>query len=294
MQRDGGIDRCLMRVSVEQRSKVLDLESFKRALKHLDIAGDSRTPVNAAAVFDLAESRREGGITLRELGAALRSLAAGEMVPLPDDLRDAQAREQVRWEMAPFRRGAGDLRRTIRQGPPEDDIKNHRLPPQADPKKPATYLSDSMTHLLAETEAAKSRPSERYTMSPFSPVAMISNPALRKDVLAAADRVAQKTAPVDLDLEAAKREAAYLRSQEVLHAPCAKSHSNFRHFLNELPPDQTKPLQDSIHSYYQEAGKLADKDCRMLRGTLKVFPHHKKQAKLLGHIAQLDREDRIL
>jgi len=65
-------------------------------------------------LFCLLENRRTGGVNLSEIAVALRNVASGDLVPLTDEQRDHRASQQIHWQLAPFRKGASDLRGALR------------------------------------------------------------------------------------------------------------------------------------------------------------------------------------
>jgi hypothetical protein len=70
--------------------------------------------INASDVWDLVESRRHGGVCIDELIAALNSGSTGSQMRLSSRQRDQRARQQVKWQLAPFRRNAEELRGELR------------------------------------------------------------------------------------------------------------------------------------------------------------------------------------
>mmetsp|Transcript_41593 Transcript_41593/g.77416 ORF Transcript_41593/g.77416 Transcript_41593/m.77416 type:complete len:923 (-) Transcript_41593:91-2859(-) len=120
---------------------VMDLKTFKKMLEDLKLD----TGVNVEAVFYLVESRRDGGLALGELFAALHSGAPGMQMPLPPEQRDAKARQQVKWQMAPFHRNAGELRSSVRQKP-DGDAEPPRVLPMGLVNDPRSYVTSSSLH----------------------------------------------------------------------------------------------------------------------------------------------------
>eukprot|EP00929_Paragymnodinium_shiwhaense_P119591 TRINITY_DN91499_c0_g1_i1.p1 TRINITY_DN91499_c0_g1~~TRINITY_DN91499_c0_g1_i1.p1 ORF type:complete len:951 (-),score=225.89 TRINITY_DN91499_c0_g1_i1:56-2764(-) len=97
-------------LSAEKRDRILDLEAFESILKGVGVPEG----INVAEVFGLVECRNRGGVSINELLSALQSAGAGGLVPLSSDQADARARQQVRYQMAPFKKCAGELRTELR------------------------------------------------------------------------------------------------------------------------------------------------------------------------------------
>jgi len=95
----------------ELQDLVLDIAGFQELLEALDLASG----IDVLAVFDIVESRREGGVSVSEIVSALQSAMPGVHLPLPPEQRDARARHHIRCQMAPFHRSATELRVQMRQ-----------------------------------------------------------------------------------------------------------------------------------------------------------------------------------
>merc|ERR1712203_342088 len=101
----------------------MDANMLRDVLEELNLA----TGIKVEAVVDLVEPHREGGLTLSELIAALQSAAPGVQVRLPSRERDTRARQQVRWQMAPFHKSTIELRAHIREKAPTDQDDRHTI-----------------------------------------------------------------------------------------------------------------------------------------------------------------------
>lgn len=104
----GGIPEAFASLRPEQREASLEYHQLKKILEDIRIwdegTGDLRL------IMDIVECTRDGGTSIGELMAALQAGQSGTQVRLPAEQRDAKVRQQVKWQMAPFRRCASDLR----------------------------------------------------------------------------------------------------------------------------------------------------------------------------------------
>jgi len=108
----GDVADAFKHVPQERREITLDYQGFAQLLiEDVGICGET---VDTSAIFSLLESRRDGGVTVSEIIAALKCATPGSQVPLSSDQRKARARQQIKWQLAPFRRTAGELRGELR------------------------------------------------------------------------------------------------------------------------------------------------------------------------------------
>jgi len=129
-------------------------------LEELNLSGG----VNVEAVMDLVEPHRNGGVTVGELIAALQSAAPGGVVALPPEERDARARQQIRWQMAPFHRSATEFRSHVRQKLFSDDDED-----KASVKAPSNYQrSESKDTALPISPPRKAKEGHKSKASPGS------------------------------------------------------------------------------------------------------------------------------
>eukprot|EP00929_Paragymnodinium_shiwhaense_P014438 TRINITY_DN122343_c0_g1_i1.p1 TRINITY_DN122343_c0_g1~~TRINITY_DN122343_c0_g1_i1.p1 ORF type:complete len:960 (+),score=267.65 TRINITY_DN122343_c0_g1_i1:83-2962(+) len=107
----GSVAEAFKRLSQEQREQIMDLKQVEALMKDLGVASGFRIK----DIFSLLESRKEGGLTVAELLAALQSCASGSQVPLTAEQRDAKAKQSVKWTLAPFQKSAAELRNKLRR-----------------------------------------------------------------------------------------------------------------------------------------------------------------------------------
>eukprot|EP00927_Polykrikos_kofoidii_P031954 TRINITY_DN27360_c0_g3_i1.p1 TRINITY_DN27360_c0_g3~~TRINITY_DN27360_c0_g3_i1.p1 ORF type:complete len:992 (+),score=181.06 TRINITY_DN27360_c0_g3_i1:314-3289(+) len=98
-------------ISQERREAVLDTKSLEQLLRDVAVPVDT---VCVAEMVGLLETTANGGVTVGQLIAALLASAPGAQVPLSSDQLYTKARQNIRWQMAPFRRSATDLRVDLR------------------------------------------------------------------------------------------------------------------------------------------------------------------------------------
>lgn len=271
------VDTCFGRLPKEKRAGVLDVAGLEKVLARLGLSEG----VSATTVFDLVETRREGGLSVRELTAALRAATAGRTVPLAAAARDSKARQAVRWQMAPFRRTAGDLRSFVRAEPPDTRDYSGDAPPLGSSKDSwAAYSCTSEQHLRRQRRLEKSAPPTRSSISAFSPIVMIRDDRLRQHVM---ERATAK--PVSPTGGLPPRESLRNYEEEVPYKPAEESFERIRSHLSRLPPAEVKPLNDSIHFYYRSVGTRADGDSKILKGSMRVFPAWKRNEDAMKGLA---------
>jgi len=110
----GSVAEAFASIPQEKREVNMDLQQLERVLQDLDIMNEEAN-INLQGVIDIVECHREGGVTIGELIAALQAGSTGTQVRLSPEQRDAKARQQVKWQMAPFHRSAIELRGQVRE-----------------------------------------------------------------------------------------------------------------------------------------------------------------------------------
>ncbi|CAE7761994.1 AP1M1, partial [Symbiodinium pilosum] len=109
----GGIPEAFASLRADQREAPLEYHQLKKILEDIRIWDESTGDLRL--IMDIVECNRDGGTTVGELMAALQAGQSGTQVRLPPDQRDAKVRQQVKWQMAPFRRCASELRAHVRE-----------------------------------------------------------------------------------------------------------------------------------------------------------------------------------
>jgi len=89
---------------------VLDVSMLREMLEEAQL-GEG---INIASVFDLVESRKDGGVSIAELIAALQSAAPGMQVPKSFEECNQQAKQEVRAQMAPFHKSVVEAKAELR------------------------------------------------------------------------------------------------------------------------------------------------------------------------------------
>eukprot|EP00928_Gymnodinium_smaydae_P006045 TRINITY_DN12101_c0_g2_i1.p1 TRINITY_DN12101_c0_g2~~TRINITY_DN12101_c0_g2_i1.p1 ORF type:complete len:887 (-),score=196.60 TRINITY_DN12101_c0_g2_i1:41-2587(-) len=143
------IGEAMFKIPQEFREAALDMKAFERAVRTVDSAGNS----DVKYVFRCLECRRSGGVYLEELASALRSAGTGVQVPLTGEQRDVRARQQIRWQLAPFRRSAGDLRGEL------------RAPVQAQRGMEVRPVGRSVEDVLEENEKLRQKETVLYPLA---------------------------------------------------------------------------------------------------------------------------------
>lgn len=205
----------------ERHAKLMDAREMRQVLEELDLAAG----VNVEAVFSLVEPHRNGGLTVRELIAALQSAAPGGVVALPPAERDARARQQIRWQMAPFHRSATEFRSHVRQ----------KLYNEEDEE---AQEEDETSSVKAPRAQSKYRSHDRKPTAPS-----VSPP--RK---------------VGKDGQSKSKTSSFAE-----HPPMKQSYSKVSRFLREvMEPKESEHILDQLHGYYSSAGSKVANDMQLL------------------------------
>eukprot|EP00927_Polykrikos_kofoidii_P077537 TRINITY_DN74474_c0_g1_i1.p1 TRINITY_DN74474_c0_g1~~TRINITY_DN74474_c0_g1_i1.p1 ORF type:complete len:951 (+),score=158.51 TRINITY_DN74474_c0_g1_i1:302-2854(+) len=106
----GSITGAFDQLTQARRDEVIDMKGFSAVLADLGAVDD----VKPEDVFNIIESRRNGGTTIGELISALLSCGTGSQVRLTPEQRDVRAKQQIRWQLAPFRQCVWELRGELR------------------------------------------------------------------------------------------------------------------------------------------------------------------------------------
>jgi len=148
LRKHDSIAHAFAALPVEKKEAVIDTKQLQQILQELDLWDET---FDLGLVVDIVECSRDGGFTICELMAALQAAgSSGTQVRLSPEARDARARQQVMWQMAPFHRGANELRAYVREKPGEDsDWWKEKQRPQTEPKRkkrtaePTTVIIDA-------------------------------------------------------------------------------------------------------------------------------------------------------
>jgi hypothetical protein len=227
----------------ERREQPLDVNGLREVLEELKLA----TGVSVPSVFDLLD-HNDGSLLIGEVIAALRSAAPGSQVPLSPEMRDARARQQIRSQMAPFHRGATELRMQVREKPVEDEP-----PPQA------ARSSLGVNGAGSETEEGEDSPVE----APATGVIARRRRSRRKRPGAdSPSRVSGDATPQSSPSKPkAGREG---RRDSVPHAPMKQSYGRVSGYLRQIPAASSAPIIERLHGYYQHAGTSVANDDMLL------------------------------
>eukprot|EP00747_Dinoflagellata_sp_TGD_P199245 gnl/TRDRNA2_/TRDRNA2_72441_c2_seq1.p1 gnl/TRDRNA2_/TRDRNA2_72441_c2~~gnl/TRDRNA2_/TRDRNA2_72441_c2_seq1.p1 ORF type:complete len:408 (+),score=32.43 gnl/TRDRNA2_/TRDRNA2_72441_c2_seq1:84-1226(+) len=123
-------------IGVSRRGEVLDVEGLRRLLQDVDLASG----VDVELLFDLLESRSQGGVRVGELISALQCACPGHKAQMASVQRDRCVRQQVRGHLAPFVQTAGALRLGVRAlGSDLDKDKEPHDIPTGSVRDPWTY-----------------------------------------------------------------------------------------------------------------------------------------------------------
>lgn len=108
----GSICATFSKYSKEFQGEILTMARLKEVLLDRQLC---ETGGSVFALVGCLEVRQSAGISIEELKVALRACSPAMRSPLDDEVRDAKARQQVRFQMAPFRKSAVELRSMLRK-----------------------------------------------------------------------------------------------------------------------------------------------------------------------------------
>mmetsp|Transcript_92598 Transcript_92598/g.220380 ORF Transcript_92598/g.220380 Transcript_92598/m.220380 type:complete len:899 (+) Transcript_92598:56-2752(+) len=226
----GGIPEAFASLRPEQREASLEYHQLKKILEDIRIwdegTGDLRL------IMDIVECTRDGGTSIGELMAALQAGQSGTQVRLPAEQRDAKVRQQVKWQMAPFRRCASDLRAHVRE-----KLNAHELEQMWNPRSQESHAADKSKSaaLRAETQTAIHKWKRDKSL-----------PALRR-----IDHEGQDPSWAGLSIAAEEE----LSSNTIPWGPMRTSFSKVSGFLKTLDTKELRPIINSMHHYYATAGE---------------------------------------
>eukprot|EP00439_Symbiodinium_sp_Y106_P032852 s989_g3.t3 len=224
----GGIPEAFASLRPEQREASLEYHQLKKILEDIRIwdegTGDLRL------IMDIVECTRDGGTSIGELMAALQAGQSGTQARLPAEQRDAKVRQQVKWQMAPFRRCASDLRAHVRE-----KLNAHELEQMWNPRSQESHVADKSKSaaLRAETQTAIHKWKRDKSL-----------PALRR-----IDHDGQDPSWAGLSVAAEEE----LSSNTIPWGPMRASFSKV--FLKTLDTKELRPIINSMHHYYATAGE---------------------------------------
>lgn len=223
----GGIPEAFASLRAEQREVYLDFSQLKKLLEDLNIWDESTGDLRL--IMDIVESHRDGGTNICELMAALQAGQTGTQVRLAPDQRDAKARQQVKWQMAPFHRCATELRANVREKPIAG-------------KQPDWWLDGR------SKEAAKNRHQEIKKES--------------QNMLQKFKR--DKSLPILRRVEGGSQDPSWggpartgeeLLCNSIPFGPFRSSYTKVALSLQDLDDKESGPIMMSIHQYYANAGE---------------------------------------
>lgn len=114
------ISQAFASVPSEKREVLMDPSQLQQLLQDLGVFEEK---LDIAQMMDIVEVHRDGGVTVSEVVSALQAGQTGTQVRLLPEQRDLRAKQQVKWQMAPFHRSAEQLRVAVREKPDEDEEK---------------------------------------------------------------------------------------------------------------------------------------------------------------------------
>lgn len=248
----GTVGRAFDSLGPERRDVVLDARSLEEVFAEIGLSAC----VEIRAIFDILESRRDGGVTCGEVACALAGAAPGNREPLSAEARTTRARVQIRNQMAPFRRIADELRSSVRQKAPK------RYYEEPAPLSPSSVDEDSHLPMRRPPNRMMTRKMTRSRSQPASPVApapdVPSPPASRSGV----------PPPGSADSAGSAQRTAL-----VVHPQTGQSYRKVSKLVGKLPEKEKRTLERNLHSYYKDAGGTIDRDVRLLSGKQSRYDH---------------------
>lgn len=238
----GSVMNAFASLTHAMRSEPLQVEELQKVLKRLGVSEFVDVPM----VFDIVEPRKDGGLSINELVTALESVACGTTKLLSPQLRDHQAHQEVRWQLAPFHKNASELRRQVRA-----------------PGRPAEEPRELPTGLVScpETfEPAGPRCSmDRVLPPPSTPQGwscvsqMIRDPDLRRSI----GLIKNPLPPIKLAIGAASPQDVDVTRKRatVQHKDSEASYSKIETHVCATPAySEDAPVLKNLHRYYMSVG----------------------------------------
>jgi len=247
----GGIPEAFASLRSEQREAYLDFFQLKKLLEDLNIWDESTGDLRL--IMDIVESHRDGGTSICELMAALQAGQTGTQVRLPPDQRDAKARQQVKWQMAPFHRCANELRASVREKP------------RGKGEERAEWLDGRSKEALKAKQDLKK---ESHNMvQKFKRDKSL--PALRR----------VEGGSQDPSWAGPAKSGEEMSCNSIPWGPFRNSYTKVALSLQDLDEKESGPLMTSIHQYYSTAGETVTS-----REGILCSPHSRyKQFKSCSH-----------
>lgn len=103
---------------VKDRRAPLDVKAFRMLLNKLDVQCD-----HIESIFKFLDVRDVGTVSISQLIAALQNMQSGGTCKVDRHSLQEHAEHVIKAEMAPFRKTCTDLKRCVKQGLREDDVK---------------------------------------------------------------------------------------------------------------------------------------------------------------------------
>eukprot|EP00930_Biecheleria_cincta_P039390 TRINITY_DN27089_c0_g1_i1.p1 TRINITY_DN27089_c0_g1~~TRINITY_DN27089_c0_g1_i1.p1 ORF type:complete len:884 (-),score=154.46 TRINITY_DN27089_c0_g1_i1:90-2741(-) len=204
----------------EKREVLMDVNQLQQLLKDVGVFDEK---LDLAHIVDIIEFHRDGGVTVSELIAALQAGQPGTQVRLLPEQRDLRAKQQVKWQMAPFHRSAEQLRMAVRERPDDDEE-----------KWPGGQRSQSR-----ERRKGKRAESLPTTVQPAAGVVM-------EDPVWGASK---------LKKDEVSNDANSSSDTKMQHERTRQSFTKVSRHLGVLQKEESGPIVDKLQGYYTTAGE---------------------------------------
>ncbi|CAK9022261.1 unnamed protein product [Durusdinium trenchii] len=245
----GGIPEAFASLRTEQREAYLEFVQLKKLLEDLSIWDENTGDLRL--IMDIVESHRDGGTSICELMAALQAGQTGTQVRLPPDQRDAKARQQVKWQMAPFHRSANELRASVREKPTSEQPEWLDRRAREGAKARHADVKKESQNILQKLKRDKSLPAVRRV----------------------------EGGSQDPSWAGPARGGEDMSSNSIPFGPIRTSYMKVSLSLQDLDKKESGPLRSSIHQYYSNAGETVTS-----REGILCSPHSRyKQFKSCSH-----------
>lgn len=214
------ISQAFASVPSDKREILMDTSQLQQLLQDLGVFEEK---LDIAQIMDIVEVHRDGGVTVDEVVSALQAGQTGTQVRLLPEQRDLRAKQQVKWQMAPFHRSAEQLRVAVREKPEEDEDK---------------------WESRQESQFKERRRGRREQLPATVPVPASGNAAFQDPVWGARQKKDEDG-----------NDASGCSDVKMQHERTRQSFTKVSRHLGTLQKDESGPIVDKLHGYYTTAGE---------------------------------------
>lgn len=219
VRQHSSISQAFASIPSEKRDALMDLSQLQQLLKDVGVFDEK---LDLAHIVDIIEFHRDGGLTVSELVAALQAGQSGTQVRLLPEQRDQRAKQQVKWQMAPFHRSAEQLRVAVREKADDEEDK----------------WQNGQRSQSRERRRGKRAESLPTTVQP-------AEGAVIDDPVWGASRLRRE-----------EGNDANAGDTKMQHERTRQSFTKVSRHLGVLRKEESGPIVDKLHGYYTPAGEV--------------------------------------